>query len=201
MSSVNKSHRVIDALYDIVSNISRDKRITTEIKLESRLFLSALISESSKSSYKEYRLPNTEEDVRSYWLDEKYDEIEDTRILHHYKSAISLVYDNGIRSLDYNGEATHEEDVEDILYIKVDSVPVLERQFNTVTKETTHITPHIDAITAKVYDVISNGTYEFISSRVLGYKITDTDTVLSPLKSDWKSHQLLGNLLEFEDKV
>lgn len=196
----NRSHPIISYLYDTISNIPRDRRVTTELEINGRLFISALIQRNK--NYEDYKLPNTEEEVNTYWLDDKYDEIEDTRILSHYKSDIKLVYDNGIRSVDYDGNSTYEEDVEDSLYIKVDSVSILERQFNTINKIAEHITPHVDAVTVDICNnVQSNGTTEVIDSRVIGYKVTDVDTVVSPMQSDWKSYQLIGNLLKYENNV
>lgn len=196
------SHAIIDRLRTLVNEIGTDKKVSTTLDVGSRVYVSALIRNSDKGSYKEYVLPNTEDEVLLYWIDDKYDEIEDTSILHHYKSDIVFAYDNGIRSVDENGEATYEEDVEDTLYIRVNSVSELEEEFNTVEKRIAHITPHVDAITAYIYDVVaSNGTYELIDQRVLGYKITDVDTVVGELQSDWKSHQLIGNLIVYEDTV
>lgn len=191
---------IIQKLRDRVGEIPTDKRVEMVLDLGTRVYVSALIR--SDRTYKSYKLPNTEDEVLLYWLNDKYDEIEDELIQHHYKSDINFVYDNGIRSLDFNGEATYEEDVEDTLYIQVDYVTEIEKKFNTIEKKIAHITPHIDAITVYIYDVVaSNGTYELISERVIGYKVTDVDTVVGELQSDWRSNQLLGNLIDLEENV
>ena len=188
-----RSHPIIPILYEKVSEIGKEKNSVSELTFDSKVYISALIQTSN--SYKSYKIPNTEEEVRLYWIDDKYDEIEDTYILHKYRSNISFVYDNGIRSVDSSGSATYEEDVEDMLYIKVDSLIPIEYQFHTIQKTVTRITPHINAITAYGYDVMSqSGLSELVFSRVIGYKINDVDTVISPLSTDWKSYQLLGNL-------
>lgn len=192
---------IIVRLRNLVAEIPRDKRVATELDISSNVFVSAL-KKKVKGSYYEYKLPNTVDEVLLYWLNDKYDELEENVIANHYKSGIKFVYDNGIRSVDYEGSATLEEDVEDVLYIQVDSVPDIENTFSTVEKRVAHITPHIDAITVYVYDVIeSTGNYELISERVLGYKVTDVDTVVGELQSDWKSNQLIGNLFKIEVNV
>ena len=194
------AREIIGRLRDIIDAIPTDKRVSQKLEIGSRCYICALIKTLNKG-YKTYHLPNTEDDVLLYWIDDKYDEMGDS-ILHHYRSNISFVYDNGIRSIDYNGEATYEEDVEDTLYIQVNSTSDLEREFNTIEKVVTRITPHIDAITANIYDVRSgNGVHELVATRVLGYKVIDTNTVIAELNSDWRSNQLLGNLIELDTTV
>ena len=194
------SHESVQAIYNEIKEITKEKQALVELNVSSHLYMSALIINSG--AYKEYKIPNTEEEVSLYWLDNKYDEIKDTNILHHYRSGLTLVYDNGIRSIGPNGESTYEEDVEDSLYIQTDTITKLELQYNTINKFVSHITPHIDAITANIYDVLSiNGSYQLVDSKVVGYKVVDVDTVMSPLQSDWKSYQLLGNLIEYNINV
>lgn len=195
------ARKFVDTLRDVISDIPVDRRVVKKLVLsEQGVFISALVRNSDNTSYKEYKLPNTEEEVLLYWINDKYDEIEDSLICHHFKSGLEFVYDNGIKSLTEYGCPNFEEDSEDTLYIKVDSVSSVEYQFNTVEKKIAHITPHVDAITAYIYDVVeSNGTYELIDQRVIGYKITDVDVVVGDLQSDWKSNQLIGNLFVIDD--
>jgi hypothetical protein len=194
------AREIIARLRNIIDEIPTDKRVSQKLEIGSRCYICALIKVSNKG-YKTYVLPSKEDEVLTYWIDDKYDEISE-QILHHYRSDITFVYDNGIRSVDYNGEATYEEDVEDTLYIQVNSTSELEREFNTIEKVVTRITPHIDAITANIYDVMANtGVQELVATRVLGYKVTDVNTVVGELHSDWRSNQLLGNLIELDTTV
>ena len=192
---------ILPKLRELVYKVDIDKHVSVRFDIEHNVYISAYIKKND--SYDEYILPISSDMVLNYWINDRYDDLDaENLILHKYKSGIEFIYDNGVRSIGYDGETTYEDDVDDILYVQVGEITDIEDKYHTIEKRSVRLTPHIDVIIASIYDIrFSSEAYSLIDERVLGYRVSDVDKVIGEMHADWRSNQLLGNLIELDTNV